>query len=731
MAYWFGGTGNWSDAAHWSNNSGNVPASLLGHAPTASDDVIFDMLSNATDYTVTVDATATCRDFTMGAPLAGKVTWAGSASFILNIYGNLNLSGGTAGITMTFTGSGIALKATSGTKTITTNSVPISSKIDFSGAGAIFQLADKLTSSFPGTSGASNLVLTNGTFDPNGKEVEFTGTGYKITGAFTFYDLTFTGTAIKTTTLFLNANNTVTHTLTIAGNSAINRILITSDTIGIPHTIDITGTTGNSISNADFKDITGAGGPITGTSIGDCGGNTGITFDAPANQFWYKASGAANNWSTVGNWYLGTGGSGGAGRVPLPQDTAIFDDLSFGAAGMTVTQDMPRIPSTTFKGVDGIHPVANTPTFTTSTTASVFGSLTLVAGMTLTASSQDYTFEGRGSYTLTSAGKTWTKNVIFNAPGGIYVFVDDFINTIVLNCTNGTLDALTNNVNVTTRNFALSSVGLNATVNMGSGTWVMTYSGVAVSSWSAASNKTLNANTSTIKLTGSTTNDNITFAGGGKTYNNIWFSRGASTGSITISGNNTFTTLKDDGSAAHSLIGTVGSTQHVTNWEVSGAGTLIKIDSTTTGTWNLIKDGGGVVSADWLDIQHCVATPDNTWYAGTHSVNHQGTATAGSGWIFTNKIPSTQNSQLDSNYVRTLIATADSDGVSPVILYANPTTHALLIDDDSTGVSYGTGQAPRDKNSIPCILAANSSDGITAVSIYAHPAFNALSVVSV
>lgn len=48
---------------------------------------------------------------------------------------------------------------------------------------------------------------------------------------------------------------------------------------------------------------------------------------------------------------------------------------------------MPRIPGTNWTGV------TNTPTWTTSTVASVFGSLTLVSGMTLTASTQTYTFE--------------------------------------------------------------------------------------------------------------------------------------------------------------------------------------------------------------------------------------------------------------------------------------------------------------------------------------------------
>jgi len=101
--YWYGGTGNWSDYTnHWSNNSGDNPTSNHGAVPGSDDNVIFDSLSNTTDYTVTIDATAYCANFTMGSPLSGKVTWAGTSE--LKIYGNINLSGGTTGITRTYTG---------------------------------------------------------------------------------------------------------------------------------------------------------------------------------------------------------------------------------------------------------------------------------------------------------------------------------------------------------------------------------------------------------------------------------------------------------------------------------------------------------------------------------------------------------------------------------------------------------------------------------------------------
>src|SRR5262249_10848841 len=145
----------------------------------------------------------------------------------------------------------------------------------------------------------------------------------------------------------------------------------------------------------------------------------------------------------------------------------------------------------------------------------------------------------------------------------------------------------------------------------------------------------INANASTLKIT-DISNTAITFAGSGLTYNNIWFSRGASTASNTISGSNTFNDFKDDGNAAHSILFTNGTTQTLNTFTVSGtSGNQITINSDDNFTTHaLVKSGGGIISSDYLNIQHSVATPSCTWFAGANSTNNQGVATAGSGWLF-------------------------------------------------------------------------------------------------
>lgn len=619
--FWVWWTGNWdtTTTTNWSATSGGAGGASV---PTSSDDVTFNTASNATAYTVTVTATANCANLTIGNPASWVVSLAGSGQ--INIFGN---SSTATGVLVT-TAVSLLFSATSGTKTITSNGVGWRS-ITFNGVGGTFQLVDQLK--ITGTT----LTLTNWTFSHNNQTVLFNFANTinpTITGAFTFYDLTVTGTN-NTCVLSLASNITVSHTFTGTGFSVASRVLITSNTIGTARSITAASI---SVDKADFKDITGAWAASWDMSAaawysGDCWGNTmqalwSAAFTTAANQY-YKI-GASANWSTTANWFLATNGWGGAGRIPLSQDTAIFDANSITAGSVVITQDMPRIGSVNWTWV------TNTPTWTTSTTCSVFGSVTLVSGMTLTASTQTYTFEWRSTYTLTNAGLTWSKAILLSAPWGTLTIQDNLIISGIntLSITAGTFDA--NNFNVTVSLF--NSTGATARVlNMWSGTWTIT--GTGATAWTTASaGLTINPSTSTVKFT-DTSSAAVWFIGSGKTYYNIWFARGTSTGSNTLWSNTTCNDLKDTGTVAHSLLFSPASVQHVTTFTVSGsAGNEITINTSSgTTTYSLIKDGWGTISCDYLNIQHSVATPSLTWYAGTHSTNNQAVVTAGSGIIFT------------------------------------------------------------------------------------------------
>lgn len=166
--YWIGGSGNWdaSTTTHWSDSSGGAGGQSV---PTSSDNVFFDTASSIAEaaYTVTITAAANCLNFTMDGPSATdatKVTWAGT--FALNIYGSLNLSGGTAGITRTYTGI-ITFASTSTGKTINTNGVSMASRFDFNGVGGGWTLASNLVTT------GDQIIVTKGSFNDGNYNIDF------------------------------------------------------------------------------------------------------------------------------------------------------------------------------------------------------------------------------------------------------------------------------------------------------------------------------------------------------------------------------------------------------------------------------------------------------------------------------------------------------------------------------------------------------------------------------
>lgn len=667
--YWVWGTWNWdaSTTTNWSASSGWAWWSSV---PTSSDNVIFDSLSNATAYTVTITATANCADFTMAWPLVWAVTWAWSSA--LNIYGSMNLSGGTAGITRTYTGA-MTFKSTTTGKTITINGITLASSTTFDWVGGWWTLQDNWNN------GTSAIIVTRWSIDFNGKtitlqwlsssnsntrsitfwsatvndsgQVNFTTTtgltfsagsatfnlsisssnalipGWLTFGTvnltgddswigwdWTFWSLSMIWNAVKTGIFQLWWNITITGTLTITGNSAINRIIVKSSVRGTARTITAAAI---SVDKVDFQDITGAGAASWDMSAaawytGDCGGNSMKALGTAA-----FTTAATCNWSAGTTWSTATWSNH---SIPLPQDTATFTT----AGTVTITQDMPRIGSVDFS-------TSANKTWTTSTVCSYFGSINLTNLATLTASTQTYNYEGRWSSTLTSAWFSFAKNMGINTSGGTLTLWDTFSSTGQIVLTFGIFT--TNNFNATCSSVNTTNSNVR-TMNLWSSTITLTDTWTV---WNAATstNLTLNAGTSTIKST-NTTATARTFAGWWKTYNNFWHAWWAGWAALTISGSNTFADFKDDGSVAHSILFTAWTTQTVATFTVNGtAGNLITINSTTTATHALVKSGGGTISCDYLNIQHSVATPWSTWYAGTHSTDNQAVATAGSGWTFT------------------------------------------------------------------------------------------------
>lgn len=84
------------------------------------------------------------------------------------------------------------------------------------------------------------------------------------------------------------------------------------------------------------------------------------------------------------------------------------------------------------------------------------------------------------------------------------------------------------------------------------------------------------------------------------------------------------------------------------------------------------------------------------------------------------------NAKRDENSVPTLIGVLNTNGTGIVLVKVDPTTHGLLISDNTTGSDHGPVNAARDENSVPTLLAVSSADGTTPIPVYADSSGNLL-----
>jgi hypothetical protein len=691
--YWVGGTGNWNDTARWSTSSGGAGGADL---PRSHDDVVFDSLSNATAYTATVNAITggnRCKSLTISGPLVGNVTLAGTTT--LYIHDDITLP--ATGLTRTYTGQIVLSGSTTG-KTLTTNGVTLLSPFTVNGEGAEWSLSDALnnigtsnnmtflrgtfntngynlsaasldsnTSSartinlgasaitlngntpinfgttetnranLTFTAGTSQLSFVSGsaTFTGNNQtfyDVSFTSTGITtatINGANTFNNLTVAGrTSAGISALSLAADQTINGTLTLsAGTDATMRTFVQSDTIGTTRTLTCAAVA--SLTDIDFRDITiaGAPAPVSGTRLGDCKGNSGITFVAGADK--YRNFAGTDNWSAVG-WATSSGGAVSNDNFPLAQDTCIFEAGSPNSGAAVNLNASYNIGT-----IDMSARTTNTMTLATSSnTPAIYGNWINGTGVTISGTGA-LTFAGRGSQTLTSAGRTFTQGFTIQTPSGSVTLQDAFetnrVTASALNVRYGTFDANGYNVTLSGSSSAVDLDDLTSTrtVAVGSGTWTIAGTG----GWDASPSTGLTVTgTGIISLTSASAK---TFIGGDLSYSGITVNQGGA-GTLTVTGNNTFANITNTATGATTLnFGT--TTQRVANFTATGtAGNVLTIQgSSATSPCTLIYTGTApstptTPSTDYLTLTGVRAYPlQSTWFAGNNSSNN-----GSLGWLF-------------------------------------------------------------------------------------------------
>ena len=217
--YWVGGAGTWdaTTTTNWSATSGGAGGAS---APTSADNVIFNTLSNATAYAVTVGTNANALDITIAGPAVGNVTITSGATAVINCYGSWT-NAATGVVFTTTTGATINFLATTTGKTITTNAVTLGGmQIIFNGVGGEWTLGSALTTT-------QGIVVTAGSFSTSGSNYALATTQISSTNSNVRSILLNASTVTISGATFLNLT-TITNltfnagTSTITANSASN-----------------------------------------------------------------------------------------------------------------------------------------------------------------------------------------------------------------------------------------------------------------------------------------------------------------------------------------------------------------------------------------------------------------------------------------------------------------------------------------------------------------------------
>lgn len=516
------------------------------------------------------------------------------------------------------------------------------STISLTGTGTISPWNCQTSTNMTLNAGTSTLVFATGgqspTFQGGGLtyynlSITNTSGGFVLGQSNTFNNVTFAqGSGNRSFSLGTSTTQTINGLLTLTGFTVNqSRLRIQSNTFGTQCTFALGATGTVAITNTDFSDIafTGTNAPVSGTSLGDVGGNSGITFDAARTVYWVNGTG---NMSSTSNWSLTSGGASGT-DVPLCQDTLIFDANSFSAPGQTVTQDIFRCGSVNFSAV------TNSPTWSFADSSSagllIVGSLTLSPSMSVTCASATgadvlITLTSRTSQTWTNAGITWGTGFIFtvNAPGGTYTLQDNFVMsdaTRTFTCTRGTFNA--NGYNVTCGLFN-SSNSETRTLTMGSGTWTLTGTGTV---WNVGTttNLTFSGASSTIIFTdASAASKTFSTGTGAAAYGNFIALPGGAGAIVFNSNDKSFNSLNIFGPKTVTF--NAGTTYTVLSPNFSGSpGSVVTVQSSSAGSPFILSTPSGYVRATYASIK------DSTAQGGAYFEAVNSTSVSGNtGWNF-------------------------------------------------------------------------------------------------
>lgn len=467
--------------------------------------------------------------------------------------------------------------------------------------------------------GTSSITTVAGSGFQGGNLVYYdltmTGAGSpQLAGINTFHNFTRTGSAVTTDGLVVNNQQTVTGTLTLTGNSSVNRLWITSFSY-FGATFVANGTT--VLNNVDFQTVIGGGtsAPWSGTNVGNGGGNgAGITFSTPKNVYWIGGTGTLTDPTHL----AATSGGTGSTAFPLPQDTIIFDANSFPSTAQTVTTASTRM----LPGMD-FSAATNSPTLSSASSQSTVGKLVLSSAMT-TSGASTISFAGTTS-TINTNGTT--VNFPVTVAGGLQLLSNVTMGvTLTLTHTSGTLDL--NGFTLAPGKFVANGTTAR-TITFGSGTLSLTGTGTILNV-STMTGYTVNRGTGTIQFTNVTSTAKTLSFGGGNWPSVVTPASNLSTTVITAPTATTFDNWTFGAASTYSF--GAGQTFIFKGFNATGtAGNLVTFISGTAGTAAIFSYiTPGIPTVAYASIKDNNPVQTGIWFAGANS-----TAVSNTGnWLF-------------------------------------------------------------------------------------------------
>lgn len=322
-----------------------------------------------------------------------------------------------------------------------------------------------------------------------------------------------------------------------------------------------------------------------------------------------------SNSSTHKNWngisFVFGGSGSGALSMTGDCDVGGISVSNTGGAGFSkTTSGTQTYTSLNFTGYTG--------TYSGSAVVSIGGSLTFGSGMTVTATGV-HTLTATGSVT-SNAVATNTIPLTFNGSAQTFTIADTYVGTAAWIHSAGTLTL--NNQAVTCLSLDTSNA-TTRTLTLGTNTLTLTSTAtVAIFTAATATNLTVTATSGTIVINGVTANVR-TFAGGGKTYGNLTY-----TGTVLISGANTFTTLASSGTVT-TLTLTSAVTQTCTTFNGAGTAGNLNILNASTGA------SAATLSAGTANVNYMTVTDNTAAGAASPFSSTGGTGVSGNtNWTF-------------------------------------------------------------------------------------------------